>query len=73
MVDIATLLHVWNKRTTIVTRMKNEYYLRAIWLSVGKGVLTSEFYVPLTAGETETQVRSLEENRDGQAVRGNIS
>jgi hypothetical protein len=38
-----------------------EHYLRAILYSDGKAVLTSEFHLPLAAGDTETEVKLLEQ------------
>jgi hypothetical protein len=46
-----------------------KHYLRAIWLSDGKAVLTSEFHLPLAAGDTETEVKLLEQKRDDDVVR----
>jgi hypothetical protein len=46
-----------------------EHYLRAIWLSDGKAVLTSEFHLPSAAGDTETEVRLFEQKHDDEVVR----
>ena len=45
-----------------------KHYLRAIWLSDGKAILTSEFHLPLSADETETEIRLVEHKHDGEIV-----
>jgi hypothetical protein len=45
------------------------HYLRAIWWSDSKAVLTSEFQRPLAPGDTETEVTLLEQKRDDDVAR----
>lgn len=46
-----------------------KHHLRAIWYSEGEAVLTSEFNLPLGAGDTETEVKLMKQNHDGERVR----
>jgi hypothetical protein len=42
---------------------------RAIWYSEGEAALTSEFNLPLGAGDTETEVKLMKQIHDGERVR----
>lgn len=45
-----------------------QHYLRAIWYLDGQAILTSEFDLPLAAGDTETDVKLLEQKHDSKLV-----
>src|SRR5215475_6940205 len=45
-----------------------QHYLREIWNSDGKQVVTTQLALPLVAGDTETEVRLVEQKRDNQQV-----
>jgi hypothetical protein len=47
----------------------SRHYLRAIWDSGGTAVLTTEFHVAPATGDTETEIKLLEQNNDKEIIR----